>query len=132
MDSIFIITKQFIFITDPSIVHGKSPTDKQSNPSDSMVTQYAIPTIQKIMISAERDNSIVIQLPDYKTELLMLATKVEAVTRIAQLYEELTNEGLEIEFKNVIEFPVAEDTMYIVEFVRVENGVQSSLFCKSI
>lgn len=87
--------------------------------------------IRKISTSLERDNAIIIHLDDFMTELLMTPFKVELTAILADRYHEITGQDLQIQFSNLVEFPISEDTMFEVNFVPAQEGVRMTLFCKS-
>jgi hypothetical protein len=92
---------------------------------------FQITSIQKISTSEERDNAIVIHLPNYRSELLMTPYKVELVAVLVQRFREITEKDLEVRFSNVIEFPVSDVALLEVNVVPAAEGVRMTLFCKS-
>jgi hypothetical protein len=92
---------------------------------------FPITTIEKISTSTERDNAIVIHLPDYKTELLMTPYKTELVSILVSRFRALAERDLEVNFSNVIDFPVNENTLFEVDFLRAAEGVKMTVFCKA-
>jgi hypothetical protein len=91
-----------------------------------------IPTIEKISTSLETDNAIVVHLPEFKSELLMTPYKTELVSIIASRYRALTENDLLVEFSNAIEFPVNDNTLFEVDFLRAAEGVKMTVFCKAV
>ena len=87
--------------------------------------------IQKVSTSRERDNAVVIHLDNFKTELLMMPTKVEFVGVLMFLYAALTGRALQVEFSNTVEFPVNAETLFEVDFIPAVEGVKMTLFCRS-
>jgi len=90
-----------------------------------------ISMIQCISTSQEKDNAIVIHLPDYQTEVLMTSFKIELTSILAEQYMILKNKELEIKFSNVIEFPISSEALFEFDFVRAVDGVRMSLFIKA-
>jgi hypothetical protein len=90
-----------------------------------------IATIEKISTSLETDNAIVIHLPDFKSELLMTPYKTELVSILSSRYRALTENDLTVDFSNAIEFPVSDNTLFEVDFLRAAEGVKMTVFCKA-
>ncbi|OHT16063.1 Myosin tail family protein [Tritrichomonas foetus] len=90
-----------------------------------------ISSIHKIVTSKVTDNAVIIFLDDYKTQLLLTPYKIELMMVLKNQYRNLTNEELEIDFLNSIDFPVNEDTIFEVNFIQTKDGVKMTLFCKS-
>ena len=89
-----------------------------------------IESIEKISTSRERDNAIVIHLPEYRSELIMTPNKTELIGIFDHLYRELKGEDLTIEFNNAVEFLVNSDTMFEVDFIPGREGVKMTVLCK--
>jgi hypothetical protein len=87
--------------------------------------------LEKISTSTERDNAIVLHLPDYKSELLMTPYKTELIGILVSRFRALTERDLAVVFSNVIDFPVNEETLFEVDFIPAAEGVRMTLFCKS-
>jgi hypothetical protein len=90
-----------------------------------------IDAIEKISTSQERDNAIVVHLPNFKTELLMTPYKTELIGVLVARYRALVERDLEVAFTNVINFPVNDDTLFEVDFVTAAEGVRMTVFCKA-
>ena len=90
-----------------------------------------IASIEKVSTSPERDNAVIVHLPDFKTELLMTPNKAELVGVLMSRYQALTGNVLPVAFANVVEFPVNQETVFEVDFIQAVEGVKMTLFCKS-
>jgi hypothetical protein len=91
----------------------------------------AIETLEKISTSTERDNAVVLHLPDYRSELLMTPFKAELIGILVNRFRALAERELEVVFGNVIEFAVNSETLFEVDFIPAAEGVKMTLFCKS-
>jgi hypothetical protein len=90
-----------------------------------------IETIEKISTSRERDNAVVIHLPNFKTELFMTPYKTELIGIIVARYRSIADRELTVAFTNIINFPVNDDTLFEVDFVTAAEGVRMTVFCKA-
>jgi hypothetical protein len=91
-----------------------------------------IETLEKISTSTERDNAIVLHLPDYRSELLMTPFKTELIGILVNRFRALTGRDIEVVFSNVVDFPVNAETLFEVDFIPAAEGVRMTLFCKSV
>jgi hypothetical protein len=98
---------------------------------DANLPCFPIESIQKISTSEERDNAIVIHLPNFRSELLMTPYKVVLITVLVKRFREITETDLEVKFSNILEFPVSEVALFEVNFIPAAEGVRMTLFCKS-
>ncbi|OHT10766.1 Myosin tail family protein [Tritrichomonas foetus] len=89
-----------------------------------------ISDIIKVITSKESDNAVVIFFGDYKSQLILTPYKIELMMILKNQYKMLTENDLDFEFSNSIEFPVNKDTMLEASFVETKDGVKMTLFCK--
>jgi hypothetical protein len=87
--------------------------------------------IEKLSTSTERDNAVVLHLPEYKSELLMSPYKTELIGILVSRFRALTGRDLEVVFANVVDFPVNAETLFEVDFIPAAEGVRMTVFCKS-
>lgn len=89
-----------------------------------------IDSIEKLSTSTERDNAIIVHLPEYRSELIMTPNKTELIGTLVHVYEEVTKSDLQVEFSNAVEFLVNSDTMFEVDFIPGREGVKMTVLCK--
>jgi hypothetical protein len=90
-----------------------------------------IDAIERLSTSTERDNAVVLHLPDYRSELLMTPYKTELIGILVSRYRELAGRDLEVAVANGVDFPVSAETTFEVDFIPAAEGVRMTVFCKS-
>ena len=118
-DCSLLVTTNYMFILNNRLQHLLT-----MNP-------ISIANIIKIQTSLETDNAVAFILPGYDSELIMSSFKIELMQIICDRYKELNGKELDIQFTNIIEFDINEDTIFEFDFVRATDGIRMTLFVKA-